>query len=147
MSVVITDFEDVRIGRHLAGSNLLANFTDINGQIKTSPSLFYSEIDLTKLQANQRGMLIRQSGGITNTSTESFYDEYNYTISIFSRAGLADSGITKGYAKQLRLWLKNNARNDSECIFDISTQGVSGPFITEDDRRVYEIGLLVRFFV
>jgi len=145
--MTINDFEDVRIGEHLKASGLLDGFTDINGQLKSAPALFYSEIDLTKLQANQRAVLIRQVGGITNGDDEIFYSQYTYNISVFGRKGLQDSGIVKGYAKQIRQWLLENYNSESQCIISISTRGVAGPFITDCDRRVYEISINARFDV
>ena len=145
MAVTIEDFEDLRIKNHLEKSNLLKGFNDINGQRKSAPAIYVSEIDLTELQANQRGLLIRQTGGINNPATEIFYDEYNYQISVFSRVGINDSGIAKGYAKQIRQWLRANPSSLDNCIMDIQTTGVNGPTITADSRRVYDIGLTVKF--
>lgn len=145
MAVTIEDFEDKRIHNHLEASKLLGGFSDINGQRKSAPVVYLSEIDLTELQANQRGLLIRQTGGINNPATEIFYDEYNYQISVFGRVGIEDSGIAKGYAKQIRQWLRKNPSNIDNCIMDIQTAGVSGPTITADGRRVYDIGLTVKF--
>ena len=145
--MTIDDFEDLRVGNHLSTSGLLSGFTDINGNLKAEPVLYFSEIDLTALQANQRAVLIRQTGQITNPSTEIFYDEYNYIISIFSRVGPDDSGISKGYAKQIRQWLRANPKDSSQCIIDLYTSGVVGPYITDEGRRVYEVPITVKFSI
>ena len=52
--------------------------------------------------------------------------------------------IVKGLAMDMETWLKANV-TDGECIFNITSSGVAGPFIFDDSRRVYEINLLVGF--
>ena len=41
-------------------------------------------------------------------------------------------------------WLVANPK-DGGCIFDITSNGVDGPYTLADSRRVYEINLSVKF--
>lgn len=143
----IENFEEVRLLEHVKTSGLLDGFTDINGQRKSAPKLYVSEIDLTELQNNQRAVFFRLDGGDQLGDAAAKFEQYPVSIYVFGRKGKDDAGIVKGYAKDIARWLRDNYSNADQCITNIQSLSFNGPQITEDSRRVYTINLIVKFTV
>ena len=140
----IADLEEVQLQQHLISGGFLTSFTDIFGNVQDAPIVQLLEMDLTDIQESDRVVMIRNTGGISNPATGTFFVQRNMLISIVGQQGSTDSVIVKGLSKDMDKWLKQNITN-GECMFNIQSSGVSGPFITEDSRRAYEINLQVSF--
>ena len=144
--ITLADLEVPQIEAHLRTGGFLAPFTDIFGNAQSAPKFQPYEVDLTSVTPNQRVVLIRDTGGVTNPQTRVLFKMRNMTISVFSKSGLTDLMVVKGLTEQMEKWLVANPF-DSGCITNIVSSGVSGPFTTDDSRRVFEINLNVTFSI
>lgn len=140
----IADLEEEQLKQHLISGGFLTSFTDVFGNNQPAPITQILEIDLTEVEPVDRVIMIRNTGGISNPATGVFFVQRNMLISVVGQQGSTDSVIVKGLAQDMEKWLKQNITDD-ECMFNIQSSGVSGPFITEDSRRAYEINLQVSF--
>ena len=140
----IEGLEVTQLSNHLKSGGFLAAFTDINGNSQPKPVIQFEEIDETKIAKNNRAVMIRNTGGITNPATRYQYKERLMTIVILGNQGKTDRLIIKGLADDMEEWLIANPM-DGNCIFNIVSNGVNGPFIYDSSRRAYEISLAVSF--
>lgn len=140
----IADLEVSQLEAHLISGGFLSTFTDIYGDNQPAPMTQLDEIDETKLANNSRVVMIRTTGGITNPATRYQYKERIMTIVILGNQGKQDRVIIKGLADSMEKWLIANP-SDGQCIFNIVSSGVNGPFIYDSSRRAYEITLSVSF--
>ena len=101
-------------------------------------------MDLTIVKPKDRVVMIREVGGVSNAATRTLFKQKNMTVSVVGKPGVSDLIIVKGLAQSMEEWLMANV-HDGKCLSNITSSGVSGPFITEDSRRVFEINLLVTF--
>ena len=141
---VIADLEEEQLKQHLIVGGFLTAFTDIFGNAQPAPKTQMLEFDLTDITASDRVVMIRNVGNVNNPATNTLFTQRNMLIAVVGNTSAADSLIVKGLAMDMETWLKANV-TDGECIFNITSSGVSGPFIFDDSRRVYEINLLVGF--
>tara|TARA_R100000951_G_C2639886_1_gene180582 strand:- start:1585 stop:2037 length:453 start_codon:yes stop_codon:yes gene_type:complete len=144
MTTVITDLEENQLKEHLLTGGFLSAFTDIYGDAQPAPITQMLELDLTDIDKDDRAVMIRNVGNVNNPSTNTLFTQRNMVIVLVGNTSAADSAIMKGLAVDMETWLKANV-TDGECIFNITSSGVAGPFIFDDSRRAYEINLLVGF--
>jgi hypothetical protein len=144
MTTVITDLEESQLEQHLVAGGFLSAFTDIFGNTQVAPVTQMLEFDLTDVGANDRVVMIRNVGNVNNPATNTLFTQRNMLIAVVGNTSANDSLIVKGLAMDMETWLKANV-TDGNCIFNITSSGVSGPFIFDDSRRVFEINLLVGF--
>lgn len=142
--MAIDDLEVSQLRAHLVSGGFLSSFTDIRGNQQPAPTIQIDEIDETKITKNARAVMIRTTGGITNPVTRYQYKERLMTIVILGNQGKQDRVIIKGLADSMEEWLVANPQ-DGNCIFNIVSSGVNGPFIYDSSRRAYEISLSVSF--
>lgn len=140
----ISDLEEEQLKQHLISGGFLAPFTDIYGDSQPAPITQMLEIDLSGKQPSDRVVMIRSIGGVNNPATNVLFTQRNMLIVVVGNTEPTDSVIVKGLAKDMDKWLKANITNN-ECMFNIISNGVNGPFIYDDSRRAYEINLLVSF--
>lgn len=140
----IADLEEEQLFDHLVAGGLLGAFTDIYGNAQPEPVKQVLEFDLTDIKANDRVVMIRNTGGVSNASTNTLFTQRNMLIAIVGNTSAADGVIAKGLAMDIEKYLKENV-TDNKCIFNITSSGVSGPFIFDDSRRVHEVNVLVSF--
>ena len=141
---VIADLEEEQLKQHLISGGFLTAFTDIFGNTQPAPITQMLEFDLTNVGKNDRVVMIRNVGSVNNPATNTLFTQRNMLIAVVGNTSAADSLIVKGLAMDMEQWLKANV-TDNGCIYNITSSGVSGPFIFDDSRRVYEINLLVGF--
>jgi len=141
---VITDLEENQLKEHLIAGGFLTAFTDIYGNSQPAPITQMLELDLTDIKKDDRAIMIRNVGNVNNPATNTLFTQRNMVIVLVGNTSAADSIIMKGLAVDMETWLKANV-TDNECIFNITSNGVAGPFIFDDSRRAYEINLLVGF--
>lgn len=141
------ELEEVRLGNHLSSSGLLTEFVAIDGSTQEAPELFFSEIDLTPdgLPSNKRGTLIRLNGGDQIADAAVNVEQYPMSIFVFGKPGNTDNGTVKGYVRDLNKWILNNPVSDEFCIVNIQTLSFNGPFLTDDNRRVYSVDVVAKF--
>lgn len=144
--ITLADLEVPQLETHLRTGGFLAAFTDIFDVAQPAPAFQAYEVDLTCVQPDQRVVMIRETGGVNNPQTRVLFKMRNMTISVFSKSGQTDSIVTKGLAEAMEQWLVANPFDDG-CLNNIVSSGVSGPYTTEDSRRVYEIRLAVTFAI
>lgn len=140
----ISDLEEEQLKQHLIDGGFLAPFTDIYGDAQPAPIIQMLEMDMTNVEKSDRVVMIKNIGGVNNPQTNVLFTQRNMLVLVVGRGDANDSVIAKGLARDMEQWLKANITDD-ECLFNIVSNGVSGPFIFEDSRRVYEINLLVSF--
>lgn len=140
----LSELEVSQLEAHLITSGLLGGFTDLFGDTQPEPMIHINELRLDNLEANQRAVMIRTVGGVSNPTTRHQIKQRNMMISVVGMQSEDDSIIVNGFAEDIESWLVNNPF-DGMCLSNISSSGVSGPFTTEDSRRVYDISLLVTF--
>lgn len=140
----IADLEEEQLKQHLLSGGFLTSFTDIFGDAQSAPITQMLEFDLTDIQPDDRIILIRNTGNVSNPSTNVLFTQRNMLIAIVGNIGATSTAIAKGLAVDMEKWLKANV-TDNQCIFNIVSSGVSGPFTFDDSRRVYEINLQVSF--
>ncbi len=142
----ITDLEVSQLEQHLRTGGWLAAFTDILGNAQPAPIFQAYEIDLTQVKNNDRVVMIRETGGVSNAATRVLFKQRNMVVSVVGNGGVSDLIIVKGLAEDMEKWLVANPQNGA-CLTNIVSSGVSGPFTTEDSRRVFEINLNVTFSI
>ena len=140
----INGLEESQLRAHLVSGGFLTSFTDIYQENQPAPVVQLQEIDETKINKNQRAIMIRTTGNITNPTTRYQYKERTMTIVVLGNQGKQDRVIIKGLADDMEEWLVANPQ-DGNCIFNIVSSGVNGPFIYDSSRRAYEINLSVSF--
>lgn len=140
----IADLEEDQLAEHLIAGGFLGAFTDIFGNAQPAPINQMLEFDLTDVSANDRVVMIRNTGGVSNPSTNTLFTQRNMIIAIVGNTSAADGLIAKGLAMDIEKYLKENV-TDNKCIFNITSSGVNGPFIFDDSRRVHEVNVLVSF--
>lgn len=131
-----------QLRQHLISGGFLDSFTDIFGSNQPAPKTQMNELDLTTVRENDRVVMIRNTGGVTNSDNYQ-YDVRNMLIIVVGIAGESDSIIANGLAIDMHKYLQQNFTSD--CIFNIVSRGVTGPFTMPDSRRAYEINLQVSF--
>ena len=141
---VIADLEEEQLKQHLISGGFLTAFTDIFGNTQPAPITQMLEFDLTNVGANDRVAMIRNVGNVNNPATNTLFTQRNMLIAVVGNTSAADSLIVKGLAMDMETWLKANV-TDNGCIYNITSSGVSGPFIFDDSRRAFEINILVGF--
>ena len=141
---VIADLEEEQLKQHLIAGGFLTAFTDIKGNAQPAPKTQMLEFDLTDITPSDRVIMIRNVGNVSNPATNTLFTQRNMLIAVVGNTSAADSLIVKGLAMDMETWLKANV-TDGECIFNITSSGVAGPFIFDDSRRVFEINILVGF--
>lgn len=144
MTTTIADFEEDQLAEHLISGGFLGAFTDIFGNTQPAPVVQMLEFDLTNVQPDERIIMIRNKGGINNSATRIFLKQQSMLIAVVGNTGSSDSYIAKGLANDIEKWLTANT-SDGKCMFNIQTSGVSGPFIFDDSRRVYEVNVRCDF--
>ncbi len=144
--MTIADLEVAQLEAHLRVGGWLTAFTDILGNAQPSPIFQPYELDLTKgiVTNDDRIVMIRETGGVSNAATRVLFKQKNMVVSVVGKPGVSDLIIVKGLAQDMEEWLVANPQ-DGMCLTNIVSSGVSGPFITEDSRRVFEINLNVTF--
>lgn len=140
----ITDLDVEQLRLHVASGEFLDSFTDVFGNVQPAMTWQVGKVDLTAVSSNERVFMIRNNGGVTNGSDRFFYKERLMSISIFGAQGDSDSIIIQSFANTLEKWLVENY-TDGKCLMSIQSQGVSGPYTTDDSREVFEISLSVKF--
>lgn len=140
----IADLEEEQLKQHLISGGFLAPFTDIFGASQPAPKTQVMEFDLTNLQPDERIVMIRTIGNVSNTSTNVLFTQRNMLVAVVGNIGSTSTAVAKGLAVDMEKWLKANI-TDNKCIFNITSSGVSGPFTFDDSRRVYEINIMVSF--
>ena len=140
----LQNLEVTQLENHLRSGGFLDGFTDVFNEQQPAPNLQINELRLDNLPANERALMIRTTGGITNPSTRHQIKQRSMAVYVVGMQGEGDSIIVNGYADEIERWLVANPQ-DGACLSNISSSGVSGPDITEDSRRVYEINMLVTF--
>jgi hypothetical protein len=141
---VIADLEEEQLKQHLISGGFLTAFTDIFGGSQPAPKIQMLEFDLTDIAASDRVVMIRNIGNVSNPATNTLFTQRNMLIAVVGNTSAQDSVIVKGLAMDMEQWLKDNV-TDGECIYNITSSGVSGPFIFDDSRRAYEINVRVGF--
>lgn len=139
----VADLEVKQLENHLVAGGFSGPFTGINSGSQPAPVLQPFEMDLTRLSANDRAVMIRNSGSIVS-STRVFFKERPMLIAVIGKQGVGDRIVVNGLADDMEAYLVGNPTDDG-CITNITSSGVTGPFITDDGRRVFEISLVVRF--
>ncbi len=140
----IEDFEERQLENHLISGGFLGAFTDVVGTLQAAPITQLMQIDTTNGQASDRFILIRNTGGINNPNTRIHYKSRNMIIVIVGQSNASDAKVVKGLANDIEDWLVDNS-SDGECMFNIQSSGVTGPFIYSDSRRAFEISLRADF--
>ena len=140
----IADLEEEQLRLHLIAGGYLNQFTDIFGNNQPSPTVQLFEVDFTSATPDERIVMIRTMGGISNSSNRTLYKERMMMIMVAGKSGESDSTITRGLADDMEKYLMAN-HTDNGCIFNIVSSGVTGPLISDDSRRVYEINVIVSF--
>ena len=140
----ISDLEVEQVRQHLITGGFLAAFTDIYGNAQPAPVTQMNEIDLVALEDDDRAVMIRTIGGVENPQTRTFFKDQFIMVLVVSKVGVSDSIIANGLADDMEKWLMANP-SDGQCMFNIVSNGVTGPSITEDSRRVYEVNFTASF--
>lgn len=142
----IANLEVEQIKLHLIAGGFLSPFTDIFGNPQPSPIIQLNELDLRPavVKNNERVVMIRTTGGITNSATRTLYKEVPMMVLVVGKVGEPDSLTAKGLADDMEKYLVDNP-GDGECMFNIVSSGVTGPMGTEDNRRAYEINFVASF--
>jgi len=140
----IADLEVEQIKQHLIAGGFLAPFTDIFGDPQPAPVVQENEVDLTSVNNDDRVVMIRTTGGITNPANRTLYKERLMMVMVAGKVGEQDSVIANGLADDMEQYLMANP-TDGECLFNIVSSGVTGPMGSEDNRRVYEINFVASF--
>ena len=142
----ISDLEEEQLKQHLITGGFLSSFVDIFGATQPAPITQMLEFDLSPqaVPANKVAVLIKNNGSASNPATNTLFTQRRMLISVVGNTSAAGSVIAKGLAMDMDGWLKANV-TDGQCIFNITSSGVSGPFIFDDSRRAHEINLLVSF--
>ena len=142
----IASLEVEQIKLHLIAGGFLTLFNDIFGNPQPAPTVQLNELDLKPavVKNNERVVMIRTTGGITNSATRTLYKERSMMVLVVGKVGESDSVIADGLARDMEEYLMANP-SDGECMFNIVSSGVTGPMGTEDNRRAYEINFVASF--
>lgn len=140
----IQNLEVSQVEQHLLNGNMLGAFTDIYGDSQPAPTTQLNELRLSDAKKNERFVMIRTLGGNPTPTNSTFFNSRNMVIVIVSRTGEDDSIIANGLAEDIAKYILDNSR-DNECLFNISSSGVTGPFIMPEGRRAYEINFSAMF--
>lgn len=142
----IDELKEKQLQNHLIAGGFLGAFTDIEGNPQPAPIIQLLEIDLARsdVTPSKRVVMIRTTGVLSNPSNRIFHEVMNMLVLVVGENGSGDSLIVNGLASDMEKYLVANP-GDGECIFNIVSSGVSGPFITSDSRRAYEINVSVSF--
>lgn len=144
MATTIADLEEKQLEEHLIAGGFLVAFTDILGNAQPAPEFQVFELDTTVLKKNERAVMIRDVGGVSNASTSTMHKIRNMVVVVCGKTSEEDRIVVRGLAEDMNNYLIANI-DDGGCIFDITSSGVSGPFTLADSRRIYEINLSVKF--
>lgn len=144
VATTIADLEEKQLEDHLIAGGFLVAFTDILGNAQVAPTFQAFELDTTVLKKNERAVMIRDVGGVSNASTRTMHKIRNMVVVVCGKASEEDRIVVRGLASDMNEYLIANP-SDGGCIFDINSSDVSGPFTLGDSRRVYEINISVSF--
>lgn len=145
----IADLEVRQLELHLRAGGFLGAFTDINSNPQPAPVYQSFELDLTNLNKtpkNSRVVMIRTTGTLNSANRFFFKDSQPMLVLVVGQATQKDSIIAQGLAVDIEKYLTENP-TDGACLANIESSGVTGPFITADGRRAYEINVSVSFNV
>tara|TARA_R110000764_G_scaffold29681_1_gene69371 strand:+ start:13940 stop:14377 length:438 start_codon:yes stop_codon:yes gene_type:complete len=142
----IANLEVEQVRQHLIAGGFLAAFSDIFGNAQPAPQTQINELRLDNLSKYDRAIMIRNTGGTNNPTTSTFFNQRNMMIVVVGNIGETDSIIANGLAIDINEYLLNTPY-DGECLANISTSGVSGPFTLPEGRRAYEINFNAMFNV
>ncbi len=140
-----SNLEVVQLKDHLTAGGFFSAFTDIFGNNQPAPTSQLFELDLTSgnVNQNERVIMIKNSGNITS-STRTFFKERPMLVLVVGFTGKTDRVIANGLADDIEDYMVKNFSDDG-CIANIVSSGVTGPFITEDGRRAFEVNITVMF--
>ena len=144
MPTTIDDLEEKQLENHLIAGGFLVAFTDILGNSQPAPTYQTFELNTIDLKNDERAVMIRDVGGISNSANRTLNKIRNMVVVVCGQTNEADRIVVRGYAEDVEKYLVANP-TDGGCIFNIESSGVSGPFTLDDSRRIYEINLLVSF--
>ena len=143
MATTIADLEEAQLEAHLIAGGFLGAFTDILGDAQPAPTVQIFELNTVDLKPDERAVMIRDVGGV-NAANRTLHKIRNMIIVVCGQTNEADRIVVRGLAEDAEKWLVANP-SDGECIFNVVSSGVSGPFTLADSRRIYEINLSVSF--
>lgn len=141
--ITIADLDVEQLKNHLISGGFFDPFTDILGDSQPAPTRQMNELDTTNL-GNKRVIMIRNTGGISNSANRTLYKERSMLIGVVGLVGESDSVIAGGLAESIERWLVKNY-TDGKCLMNVVSQGVSGPFLMGDGRRAYEVNIICSF--
>lgn len=141
--ITIADLDVEQLKNHLITGGFFDPFTDIFGNSQPAPTRQMNELDTTNL-GNKRVIMIRNTGGISNPRSRPFYKERMMMIGVVGLVGESDSVIAQGLAESIERYLVNSYK-DTNKLFSVQSQGVSGPFLMDDGRRAYEVNIICSF--
>lgn len=144
MAITIDDLEEKQLENHLIAGGFLAAFTDILGNAQPAPEVQIFELNTADLKANERAVMIRDIGGVTNSANRTLNKIRNMVVVVCGQTSEDDRIVIRGLAEDMEKYLVENP-TDGGCIFNIVSNGVSGPFTLADSRRIYEINISVSF--
>ncbi len=141
----VADLEANQLQNHINAGGFLSAFTDIFGGSQPAPKVQIFELNLanTDVKSEDRVIMIRNSGSITS-ATRTFFKSRPMLVLVVGKVGETDRTIANGLADDIENYLVQN-HSDGKCIANIESSGVTGPFITEDGRRAFEINITVMF--
>jgi len=142
----IADLDVEKLKQHLIGGGFFTPFTDIFGNSQPAPKRQINELDLTPSKSKaERIIMLRNVGGAGNANERQHYKVRNMIIVVVSLPNSSDDVIVQGLAEDIDKYLVDNFQNEDQCIFNINSSGVTGPFIMEDSHRAYEVNLQIYF--
>ena len=144
MTITIADLDVEKLKNHLVTGGFFSSFTDILGNSQPAPKRQMNELNTTGISANDRIIMLRNTGGISNSRNRTLYKERMMMIGVVGRVGETDSVIAQGLAESIERWMVKNY-TDGQCLMNVVSQGVSGPFMMEDGRRAYEVNVICSF--
>jgi hypothetical protein len=144
MTTTIDDLEEKQLENLLIAGGFLAAFTDILGNSQPAPATQIFELDTTDLDPNERAVMIRRVGGVSNPATRFNNKIVPMVVVVCGKANQEDRIVSYGLAQDMEKYLVKNYA-DTGCLFNITSSGVNGPFTLADSRRVYEINIMVSF--
>ena len=144
MTTTIADMEESQLEQHLRDGGVLVASTDVLGRPQPAPTFQAFELDVTDTPPRERVVMVRTVGGISNTSTRTIHKQVNMVVAVVGQTSQEDRIVVNALANDMELYLMSNI-TDGKNIFNITSSGVSGSFILDDSRRVFEINILVSF--
>ncbi len=146
----IANLEVKQLEDHILFGGFLSSFTDIFGNSQPAPKSQAFELNLTPdsndvdpVKPNDRVVMIRNSGNVTSSTRASFKSRPMLVL-VVGRVGESDRVIANGLADDIENYLVKHY-SDGGCIANIESSGVTGPFVTGDSRRFFEINITVMF--